>query len=95
MAEKPEYIITEGPDGIRIGMSVDTFRDHYQDAGYKAVASVGDDGKEHPHANIVSELNKVQKSSTGATRDENTDTGTTTNTGAENAPQTATTENTD
>lgn len=87
MAEKPEYIITEGPDGIRIGMSVDTFRDHYADMGYRAVAKVGDDGKEHPHADLVKELNSVQKTSTATTANETGDTGTTTNEGAENASQ--------
>ena len=87
MANTPDYIIVEGPDGVRIGMSVDTFQGHYADAGYKAVAKVGDDGKEHPHADLVKELNSVQKSSTATQTNETGNTGTTTNEGAENASQ--------
>lgn len=82
-----KFIIAESRDGMRVGMSVETFTQYYQDAGYRAVAGVGDDGKEHPHANIVKELNSVQKSTTATETNETGDGGTTTNEDASDASQ--------
>ncbi len=54
------YIVAESPDGMRVGMSADTFQDHYVSAGWRATASVDDKGAEHPRAEIVKQLNSVQ-----------------------------------